>query len=123
MTAPPAPPLHQLDCDTDYRAAQPIASEYLAELLPQISDWKVSVDHQVQKLCCRYKRQNFADAIAFAAAIGAIADRQDHHPTILVEYGAVTVTWWTHAIGGLHLNDLIMAAKTDQIAATTNSRD
>jgi 4a-hydroxytetrahydrobiopterin dehydratase len=31
----------------------------------------------------------------------------------LVEYGAVTVTWWTHAIGGLHLNDLIMAAKTD----------
>jgi 4a-hydroxytetrahydrobiopterin dehydratase len=26
------------------------------------------------------------------------------------------VTWWTHAVGGLHRNDVIMAAKTDQIA-------
>ncbi len=116
MSAVSDSPLHQRDCDTDYRTALPIASEYLAELLPQISNWKVSPDHQVDRLCCRYKRQDFADAIALAAAIGVIADRQNHHPTILVEYGAVTVTWWTHAIGGLHLNDLIMAAKTDKIA-------
>lgn len=118
MTAAPALPLHQLDCDTDYHGAQPIAPEYLAELLPQISGWRVTVDQSAAKLCCRYKRHNFTDAIALAAAVGVIADRQDHHPTILVEYGAVTVTWWTHAIGGLHLNDLIMAAKTDKIAAS-----
>ena len=35
---------------------------------------------------------------------------------ILTEYGKVTVVWWTHKIKGLHRNDFIMAAKTDQIA-------
>jgi len=35
---------------------------------------------------------------------------------LLTEYGKVTVTWWTHAICGLHKNDFIMAAKTDEIA-------
>ncbi|MHC4149572.1 MAG: 4a-hydroxytetrahydrobiopterin dehydratase [Planctomycetota bacterium] len=25
------------------------------------------------------------------------------------------VTWWTHKIKGLHRNDFIMAAKTDQL--------
>ncbi|WP_441296853.1 4a-hydroxytetrahydrobiopterin dehydratase [Aeromonas sp. CA23] len=27
----------------------------------------------------------------------------------------VTVCWWTHKIGGLHRNDFIMAARTDQL--------
>jgi 4a-hydroxytetrahydrobiopterin dehydratase len=27
----------------------------------------------------------------------------------------VTVSWWTHKIGGLHGNDFIMAARTDQL--------
>jgi len=27
----------------------------------------------------------------------------------------VTVTWWTHKIRGLHKNDLIMAARTDEV--------
>ena len=34
---------------------------------------------------------------------------------ILTEWGKVTVTWWTHKIKGLHVNDFIMAAKTDQL--------
>jgi len=29
--------------------------------------------------------------------------------------GKVTVSWWTHKIGGLHRNDFIMAAKTDRL--------
>jgi 4a-hydroxytetrahydrobiopterin dehydratase len=27
----------------------------------------------------------------------------------------VTVTWWTHAVTGLHRNDFITAAKTDAL--------
>ncbi|HHQ4613834.1 4a-hydroxytetrahydrobiopterin dehydratase [Aeromonas veronii] len=27
----------------------------------------------------------------------------------------VTVSWWTHKIDGLHRNDFIMAARTDQL--------
>jgi 4a-hydroxytetrahydrobiopterin dehydratase len=36
-----------------------------------------------------------------------------HHPALLTEWGRTTVTWWTHAIRGLHCNDFVMASKTD----------
>ena len=40
----------------------------------------------------------------------------DHfHALIIAEYGRVTVAGWTHKIGGLHKNDFIMAAKTDEL--------
>jgi 4a-hydroxytetrahydrobiopterin dehydratase len=41
------------------------------------------------------------------------AEEHNHHPALLTEWGKVTVTWWTHKIHGLHVNDFIMAAKTD----------
>jgi 4a-hydroxytetrahydrobiopterin dehydratase len=36
----------------------------------------------------------------------------------LIEWGRITVQWWTHKIKGLHHNDFIMAAKTDEIAGS-----
>jgi len=43
------------------------------------------------------------------------AEAEGHHPAILTEWGRVTVEWWTHKIKGLHRNDFIMAAKTDEL--------
>ena len=54
-------------------------------------------------------------SIAFTDEVGALAEEEGHHPAILTEYGKVTVRWWTHAIGGLHKNDFIMAAKVDEL--------
>ena len=53
--------------------------------------------------------------------VGVIAEEENHHPAIVTEWGRVTVSWWTHKIGGLHANDFIMAAKTDQIIAHASS--
>jgi 4a-hydroxytetrahydrobiopterin dehydratase len=47
--------------------------------------------------------------------VAEIAEAEDHHPALLLEWGRVTVTWWTHAIRGLHRNDLVMAAKTQRL--------
>ncbi|HIC35530.1 MAG TPA: 4a-hydroxytetrahydrobiopterin dehydratase, partial [Gammaproteobacteria bacterium] len=44
-----------------------------------------------------------------------ISEEEDHHPALLTEWGKVTVSWWTHKIRGLHRNDLIMGAKTDEL--------
>ncbi len=60
---------------------------------------------------------NFADALEFANALGRVADAESHHPRLTVEWGRVGVDWWTHKIRGLHRNDFIMAAKTDEIFA------
>ncbi|HEX6123240.1 MAG TPA: 4a-hydroxytetrahydrobiopterin dehydratase, partial [Ktedonobacterales bacterium] len=53
----------------------------------------------------------------FTNAVGALAEEQGHHPALLTEWGRVTVAWWTHTIRGLHRNDFIMAAKTDEAYA------
>jgi len=55
------------------------------------------------------------DAVAFTQKIAVLAEDENHHPSILTEWGKVTVCWWTHKINGLHVNDFIMAAKTDQL--------
>ena len=59
--------------------------------------------------------KNFEQALQFTNKLGTVAEQQNHHPAILTEWGKVTVSWWTHKIGGLHKNDFIMAARTDAI--------
>ncbi len=68
--------------------------------------------NQLEKL---FRFPNFVSAMEFADKVGKEAEKEQHYPTIVLEWGKVTVTWWTHKIGGLHINDFIMAAKTDLI--------
>ncbi|WP_290787293.1 4a-hydroxytetrahydrobiopterin dehydratase, partial [Halomonas sp.] len=60
--------------------------------------------------------KDFVQALDFTQRVGEIAEQADHHPAILTEYGKVTVTWWSHKIKGLHRNDFILAARTDEVA-------
>ena len=46
--------------------------------------------------------------------LGEQAQAEDHHPVMVVEWGRVGVTWWTHTLNGVHRNDAIMAARSDQ---------
>ncbi len=88
----------------------------ITKLQPQIPDWcqyDVNGEQRIERL---YKFKDFQTALAFTNAVGELAEAAEHHPAILTEWGKVTVTWWTHTVRGLHLNDLIMAAKTDSIA-------
>ncbi|NMW19419.1 MAG: 4a-hydroxytetrahydrobiopterin dehydratase, partial [Chlorobiaceae bacterium] len=49
--------------------------------------------------------------------VGELAEAGQHHPKLVVEWGKVTVIWWTHSANGLHMNDFIMAAKTSELNA------
>lgn len=53
--------------------------------------------------------------MAFVNHIAEIAEAENHHPDITIVYNRVTLTLWTHAIGGLAINDFIMAAKIDAL--------
>ena len=64
-----------------------------------------------------FQFDDFAQALDFTNRVGAIAEDQGHHPALLTEWGRVTVAWWTHKIRGLHRNDFVMAARTDEVAA------
>ncbi|HEX6820399.1 MAG TPA: 4a-hydroxytetrahydrobiopterin dehydratase [Ktedonobacterales bacterium] len=93
---------------------EPTLSEAeLSQLLPQLPDWRVEQIASVPHLTRAFTFPDFVSALAFTNAVGALAEAEGHHPALLTEWGKVTVSWWTHAIGGLHHNDIVMAAKTD----------
>jgi 4a-hydroxytetrahydrobiopterin dehydratase len=84
-------------------------------LKPEIPQWSVVERDGIARLERVFRFANFAEALAFTNRVGALAEAAGHHPAITTEWGRVTVGWWTHAIAGLHRNDFVMAAKTDQL--------
>lgn len=67
-------------------------------------------------VACRARELTLTDAeLEFTDEIGVIAEEENYHPLIITQYGRVTVDWWKHKIGGLHKNDFIMAARTDEL--------
>ena len=98
------------------RAGSPRATEAeIAELKLQVPDWQIISRDAVPRLERLFPFSDFAHAMAFSVKVGELAEAEGHHPAILTEWGRVTVSWWTHKIGGLHHNDFIMAAKTDRL--------
>jgi 4a-hydroxytetrahydrobiopterin dehydratase len=89
----------------------------IAELSPQIPAWKIVEVHEVPRLQRTYRFRSYPATLAFVQRVGALAEEEGHHPAMLVEWGKVRVSWWTHAIKWLNRNDFIMAAKTDALAA------
>jgi len=98
------------------RGGEPTLTEAeIAELQPQVPDWKIRAVEGVNRLERVFKLRNFIEAMAFTTKIAMTSEKEDHHPLIITEWGRVTVQWWSHKIGGLHRNDFIMAAKTDEL--------
>lgn len=98
------------------RAGEPTVTDLeIAVLHPQIPEWQLIEVDSMKRLEKVFKSKNFAQAFEFTNKIGAIAEEEDHHPLIITEYGRTTVNCWTHKIKGLHNNDFIMAAKTDEL--------
>lgn len=101
-------------CEACRADAPQLSDAEIAELRPEVPEWDlIEVDGE-RRLRRTFKFKNFAEALAFTQRVGDLAEAADHHPALLTEWGKVTVDWWTHKIGGLHRNDFIMAAKSDQ---------
>ena len=60
-----------------------------------------------------YKFKGFAEAMAFVTRVALLAEKQDHHPDILIQYSSVTLTLSSHDAGGLTARDLKLAAAID----------
>ena len=107
--------LSQLKCVACRGGEPKLTDSEIVELREQIQGWQLKEIDGVSRLEKVFKFKDFAAALAFTNEIGAIAEEEDHHPLIVLEWGRVTVQWWTHVVKGLHKNDFIMAAKTDEL--------
>jgi len=108
--------LSRMTCVACRRDAPTVTEDEIAELQPQVSEWELVELDGIKRLRRVFPFDDFAQALAFTAKVGSIAEAEGHHPALLTEWGRTTVTWWTHKIRGLHRNDFIMAAKTDELA-------
>ena len=105
--------LTQEKCEACREDAPKATEQEIQELHPEVPDWEIQEQDGVKKLERAFSFDDFREALAFTNAVGELAEEEAHHPALLTEWGKVTVTWWTHKIGGLHRNDFVMAAKTD----------
>lgn len=105
-------------CEACRIDAPRVTAEEITKLLPELPGWELKVEDGVKQLHRSYKFDNFRAALAFANDVGELAEAEGHHPALLVEWGKVSVAWWSHKIRGLHKNDFVMAAKTDQLFST-----
>ena len=90
----------------------PVQGEELEQLKSQVPGWQVINGHHIKKT---YTFPDFRTALDFVNKAGAIAEAEGHHPDLLLSWGKVEVTTWTHKIDGLTESDFILAAKIDQI--------
>ena len=107
--------LKEQDCEPCRKGAPLASTAETTEFMRQLPDWRIDVIDGIRRLTRSYRFKNFREALDFTDRIGELAEREGHHPSILTEWGNVTLSWWTHKIGGLHRNDFVMAAKSDQL--------
>ncbi len=87
----------------------------IQKLFAELASWELISADGEDRLQKKFQFKNFGQALAFTDQVGALAEKENHHPAMLTEWGLVTVTWWTHKVHGLHLNDFVMAARTDEL--------
>jgi 4a-hydroxytetrahydrobiopterin dehydratase len=104
-------------CEVAGPGSPQVTDAELEEFRSQVPDWSIIERDDVKRLERVFQFKDFLTALDFTNKVGAIAEQEGHHPALLTEWGHVGVAWWTHSVDGLHRNDFIMAAKTDEIYA------
>jgi 4a-hydroxytetrahydrobiopterin dehydratase len=103
-----------LTCEVCRTGTPAATQDEIDDCMLQLPGWEIIQVKGINRIRRTFVFANFKEALSFTDRIGAIAEQEGHYPAILTEWGKVTVTWWTHKVKGLHANDFIMAAKTDQ---------
>nr|WP_298249847.1 4a-hydroxytetrahydrobiopterin dehydratase [uncultured Halomonas sp.] len=108
--------LSQQACEACRIDAPSVTETERKELGAEVPEWQIVERSGIMKLERAFTFPDFQQALAFTQRVGEIAEQAGHHPALLTEWGKVTVTWWSHKIQGLHRNDFILAARTDEVA-------
>jgi 4a-hydroxytetrahydrobiopterin dehydratase len=106
--------LSSQSCEACQIDAPKVPQDQIQVLLSEINGW-VLIDEPINKIQKIFSFKSYKDSVDFSNKVASLADDEDHHPQIVLEWGKVTVIWWSHKIEGLHKNDFICAAKTDKL--------
>ncbi|KAK4537973.1 hypothetical protein CDCA_CDCA15G3998 [Cyanidium caldarium] len=91
------------------------AAALVAEKAPA---WSMGGDQGAPRIFRTWKRASFIDAMQFLNRVAEVAEAEGHHPDLhLTQWNRVRIEFWTHALGGITENDIIMAMKVDAVDA------
>ena len=107
--------LSQSSCEACKVDAPMLSEQEIQELAPQIPSWMIHEEEGIKRLICSFAFSSYEDSVNFTNKVAKLAEEEDNHPEIVLEWGNVTVSWWSHKIKGLHKNDFICASKTDNL--------
>ncbi len=105
--------LAEQHCTACRGGEEPLSAEEAKQQLGEIPGWELGAG--ATKIRREFKFKNWKQSFAFAAQLSELAEREKHHPDLELGWGYCHVTLQTHAIGGLHNNDFIMAAQINRL--------
>jgi 4a-hydroxytetrahydrobiopterin dehydratase len=92
----------------------PLAEKDARRMLKDVPGW--NLDDKAQRIHRAWTLRDFQSGIDFFNRVARIAEQEQHHPDLhLTGYRNVKIELWTHAIGGLSINDFILAAKINEV--------
>lgn len=90
---------------------EPLKRSEFEQYLAQVKDWDVVED---QKLEREFRFKDFKEVMAFVNKVADLAEAEGHHPDMWIhDWKFLKIQLMTHAIGGLSINDFVMAVKID----------
>lgn len=101
---------------------QPLTDDETRSLLKQVPNWQIEYasDRSLFVLARSFEFDSYTKVLDFHSKVGELAEAEQHHPEMTTQYGSVKVCWWTHTVGGVHMNDFVLAAKCDVLFARMN---
>jgi len=104
--------LHQQPCSPVNKDSGTLNAQQIKDYLQQITHWNITTEQEIQRT---FTFNDYDQTIAFVNTVASIAQQEDHHPELQVSYKNCIVTFTTHAVNGLTLNDFICAAKINKL--------
>jgi 4a-hydroxytetrahydrobiopterin dehydratase len=103
--------LADLKCAPIEKTVKPMLRSEAQNRLTELHGWEL----EQSAITREYRFKNFVEAMSFVNKIADIANEENHHPDLFISYNRVKVELSTHKIGGLSINDFIVASKIDLI--------
>jgi 4a-hydroxytetrahydrobiopterin dehydratase len=91
----------------------PLSLEQNQGYLKELDGWEL--DSLKKSIVKTYKFKNYYEVIGFVNVISWISHRENHHPELTINYQTCKISYTTHAIDGLSLNDFICAKKVSNL--------
>ena len=92
-----------------------LEKKQIVSKLSTLPSWQLIFEDSMYKLQKMFNFEDFEQALKFTNKVGTLSEKHVHHPRIVLEWGRVNITWWSHSEGGVVDSDFVMAKKVDKL--------